>query len=151
MTTEALPRRWITSLELLGALLVLALFGQGWLSSALDFPAVRTGATVFVAVCVQALPFLLLGVLVSGAIAAFVSADSLRRVLPRQTALAVPVAGIAGVALPNCECAAGAGGAAADPAGVAPSVAVMFLLAAPAVNPIVLVATAGAFPTRRFC
>lgn len=87
-------------------MLVLALVGQSWLVGVLDVPAVRTGATVLVAVCVQALPFLVLGVLVSGAIAAFVSADALRRVLPRCTALAVPVAGVAGLALPNCECAA---------------------------------------------
>jgi uncharacterized membrane protein YraQ (UPF0718 family) len=103
MTTEAPPRRRVTSLEILCVVLVLALVGQNWIAQALDVKAVRTGATVFVAVCVQALPFLVLGVLVSGAIAAFVSADALRRVLPRRAALAVPVAGLAGVALPNCS------------------------------------------------
>src|SRR5215213_4474157 len=104
---EAPPRRRrITSLEVLCVVLVLALIGQQWFASMLDSGAVRTGATVFVAVCVQALPFLVIGVLISGAIAAFVSADLLRRVLPRRAALAVPVAGVAGIALPNCECAA---------------------------------------------
>lgn len=147
MTTHApARRRRITSLEVLCALLVLALIGQQWISSWLDAGAVRTGATVFVAVCVQALPFLVIGVLISGAIAAFVSADRLRRLLPRRAALAVPVAGVAGIALPNCECAAVPVAKRLIQQEVPPAVAVTFLLAAPAVNPIVLVATAVAFP-----
>jgi uncharacterized membrane protein YraQ (UPF0718 family) len=139
-------RRKITSLEVLCALLVVALLGQGWLTGLLDVPAIQTGATVFVAVCVQALPFLVVGVLISGAIAAFVSADLLRRLLPKKAALAVPVAGVAGVALPNCECAAVPVARRLIQQQVPASVAVTFLLAAPAVNPIVLVATAVAFP-----
>jgi uncharacterized membrane protein YraQ (UPF0718 family) len=144
---EEPPRRWrITSLEILCAVLVIALVGQQWLADQLDAPAVQTGATIFVAVCVQALPFLVIGVLISGAIAAFVSADLLRKILPKRAALAVPVAGIAGVALPSCECAAVPVARRLMRQEVAPAVALTFLLAAPAVNPIVLVATAVAFP-----
>jgi uncharacterized membrane protein YraQ (UPF0718 family) len=101
---------------------------------------------VFVAVCVQAIPFLVLGVLISGLIAAFLPASVLRRVLPRNTALAVPVAGLAGVALPGCECASVPVARRLMQQGAAPAVALAFLLAAPAVNPVVLVATAVAFP-----
>jgi uncharacterized membrane protein YraQ (UPF0718 family) len=137
----------ITSLEVLCVLLVLALVGQGWISRILDVPAIRTGATVFVAVCTQALPFLVVGVLISGAIAAFVSAGVLRKVLPKRAALAVPVAGVAGVALPTCECAAIPVARRLIVQGAPSSVALAFLLAAPAVNPVVLVATAVAFPT----
>jgi uncharacterized membrane protein YraQ (UPF0718 family) len=143
------PRRRgfkITSLEVLCAVLVLALLGQTWFTSILDVPAISTGATVFVAVCTQALPFLVLGVLISGAIAAFVSADALRRVLPKREAVAVPVAGVAGVALPTCECAAVPVARRLIVQGAPSSVALAFLLAAPAVNPVVLVATAVAFP-----
>ena len=46
-----------------------------------------TAATVFCGVFVQALPFLVLGVVVSGLIAAFVSAERLARWLPRRPAL----------------------------------------------------------------
>jgi uncharacterized protein len=139
-------RRRITSLEVLCILLILALIGQSWLARVLDIDALRTGATIFVAVCVQALPFLVVGVLISGAIAAFVSADALRKVLPKRQAVAVPVAGAAGVALPTCECAAVPVARRLIMQGVPSSVALAFLLAAPAVNPIVLVATAVAFP-----
>jgi uncharacterized protein len=76
---RATEQRRVTSLEVLCAVLVLALLAQGPLVRVFDIPAVRTGATVFVAVCVQAMPFLVLGVLVSGLIAAFVSPLALRR------------------------------------------------------------------------
>jgi uncharacterized protein len=111
-------------------------------------PGVANWITVFIAVTIQAFPFLVLGVAVSGALATVLPPDLIRRALPRRSALAVPVAGLAGVALPGCECAsvpiAGrlvAGGAPA-PAALA------FLLAAPAINPVVLIATAVAFPGR---
>jgi uncharacterized protein len=112
----------------------------------LGVAAVRTGATVFVAVCVQAMPFLVLGVLASGAIAAFVPARLLRRVLPGRPAVAVGVAGLAGMALPGCECASVPVARRLMRQGVPVPAALAFLLAAPAINPVVLVATAVAFP-----
>lgn len=103
---------------------------------------------MFTAVVVQALPFLALGVVVSGAIAAFVPPTLLGRLLPRSPALAVPVAGLAGVALPGCECASVPVASRLVDNGVAPAAAFAFLLSAPAINPVVLVSTAVAFPGR---
>jgi hypothetical protein len=108
---------------------------------------VRSGATVFVAICVQAMPFLVLGVLISGGIAAFVPARLLRKVLPRNETAAIGMAGLAGILLPGCECASVPVARRLMRQGVPSSVALAFLLAAPAVNPVVLVATAVAFPT----
>ncbi|AUI57209.1 permease [Amycolatopsis sp. BJA-103] len=136
----------ITSIEVLCAILLIAILGQSWLQQVFDVPALRTGSTVFVAVCVQALPFLVLGVLISGAIAAFVPARVLEKVLPQRAGAAVGVAGLAGVALPGCECASVPVARRLIGQGVAPAAALTFLLAAPAVNPVVLVATAVAFP-----
>ncbi|WP_326959521.1 permease [Amycolatopsis sp. NBC_01286] len=136
----------VSSVEVLCAILLVAILGQGWLQRLFDVPALRTGSTVFVAVCVQALPFLVLGVLISGAIAAFVPARVLEKVLPRRAGAAVGVAGLAGVALPGCECASVPVARRLMGQGVAPAAALTFLLAAPAVNPVVLVATAVAFP-----
>src|SRR6266536_275934 len=70
----------------------------------LDRPAVAHWATIFVAIAVQALPFLVLGVVISAAVAALVPAGLLPRLLPARPALAVPMAAAAGVALPGCEC-----------------------------------------------
>jgi uncharacterized protein len=148
MTTAAATRRpRISSLEVFCGIIVLALIFNGPLARALDRPGIQTGATVFVAVCVQALPFLVLGVLLSGLIAAFVPPSVFRRLLPGNEKLAVPVAGLAGVALPGCECASVPVSRRLMQQGVPPAAALTFLLAAPAVNPVVLVATAVAFPT----
>ncbi len=127
---------------MLCGVLVLAVVLRGWL----DVAVLRTGATVFVAVFVQAMPFLVLGVLISGGIAAFVPARLLRRVLPRNEVAAVGVASLAGAALPGCECASVPVARRLMQQGVPVPVALAFLLAAPSINPVVLVATAVAFP-----
>ena len=132
--------------RLIVLLVLIALFTRGMLSGSLDPVALRTWTTVFVAIVVQALPFLALGVLVSGAITALVSPAVLERSLPRSAVLAVPSAALAGTALPGCECASVPIAGRLTAQGVQPAAAVTFMLAAPAVNPVVLVATAVAFP-----
>ena len=128
-------------------LLALIAFRQQ-LQPLLDGPAVGTWFAVFVSICIQALPFLAFGVLVSAVISAFVPTSWLQRALPRRPSLAVPAAGAAGALLPGCECGSVpiAGGLVAR--GVAPAAALTFLLSAPAINPVVLVSTAVAFPGR---
>jgi uncharacterized membrane protein YraQ (UPF0718 family) len=141
----------VTSTELLVAGLVLcAIFGTWLRDEVAGNQRLATAGTVFCGVFLQAVPFLVLGVLISGLIAAFVSPARLARLLPRRPAAAVFSAGIAGAALPGCEC------------GSVPvarrlfgddredrrigAAALTFMLSAPAINPVVLVATAVAFP-----
>ncbi len=107
---------------------------------------VRLWATLFVSVCVQALPFLVLGVTISGLIAAFVSPEIVQKIVPKRPVLAVPAAGLAGLALPGCECGSVPIAGRLVSAGTPPAAALTFLLAAPAINPVVLVSTAVAFP-----
>lgn len=121
---------------------------QGTLVAATDHPALRTWATLFIAVVVQAMPFLVGGVLLAATISTLVSERFIRRVLPRNPVLAVPAAGIAGAALPGCECGSVPVGRGLMERGVAPGVALAFVLASPAINPVVLVTTAVAFPGR---
>ncbi len=109
-------------------------------------PALATWLTVFVSICLQALPFLVFGVLLSAAIATFVPPSALARVLPRQPIAAVPAAALGGTLLPGCECASVPVAGALVRRGLRPAVALTFLLSAPAVNPVVLVSTAVAFP-----
>ncbi|WP_217210910.1 permease [Streptomyces sp. AC550_RSS872] len=109
-------------------------------------PPVAAWWTVFTAIAVQGVPFLLLGTVVSAAIGAFVPEKVFSRLLPRNQALAVPVAGAAGVVLPGCECASVPVAGSLMRRGVAPAAALAFLLSAPAINPVVLVATSVAFP-----
>jgi uncharacterized membrane protein YraQ (UPF0718 family) len=128
----------------LGALVV----SQQWLVPRLDSPALATWSTIFVAIVVQSIPFLVGGVLLAGVIATLLSEKALRRFVPANPTLGVPVAGLAGIALPGCECASVPVAGSLMRRGVAPAVALTFLLAAPAVNPVVLVSTAVAFPDR---
>ena len=67
--------------------------------------------------------------------------------LPRRTSAAVLAAGIGGAVPARLRVRLGAGGAAAALGeGVSGAAALTFMLAAPAINPVVLVATAVAFP-----
>lgn len=135
-------------LVLIVVVIVAAALGRPVLHDLLARPALANFATVFVAIVLQAVPFLALGVTVSAAIGTFVPAGLLPRVLPKRASLAVPVAALAGAALPGCECGSVPIARRLVDRGAAASAALTFLLSAPAINPVVLVATAVAFPGR---
>ncbi|MGW0331650.1 permease [Streptomyces sp. NPDC003011] len=147
LAVRALVHATLGGAALLAIATVVSVLGP---TLALDLytPPVAAWWTVFTAVAVQGVPFLLLGTVVSAAIGAFVPATVFRRLLPRNQALAVPVAGAAGVVLPGCECASVPVAGSLMRRGVAPAAALAFLLSAPAINPVVLVATSVAFPGR---
>lgn len=128
------------------ALVGFLLLGNLLLSPHLTAPALRMWSTIFVAICVQAIPFLVFGVALSAAITVFVPPSLWTRVLPRRPYAAVPVAGVAGLVLPGCECASVPVASGLMSRGVTPAAALAFLLASPAINPVVLVSTAVAFP-----
>jgi hypothetical protein len=134
------------SVEVLAVLLVLLVIFRNPLAAAISGARLQTWTTVFVSVLVQAVPFLVFGVVLSAVIAVFVPRSFWARALPRHPALAVPVASVAGVVLPGCECGSVPIAGSLIRRGVAPAAALAFLLAAPAINPIVLTATAIAFP-----
>lgn len=121
---------------------------QWLLGDHLGSAAFQTWATVFLAVVVQSIPFLVVGIVLSGIISAVLSEKFVARVLPKRTALAVPMAGVAGIALPTCECAVVPVANGLTRRGLPAAVALTFMLAAPAVNPAVLVSTAVAFGGR---
>ncbi|MDJ0768579.1 MAG: permease [Ilumatobacter sp.] len=133
-----------------GAWLVLAVLLVAALArnrvAALGGDDVRLWGTLFVSISVQALPFLVLGVVISGLVAAFVSPEFVERIVPRRPVVAVPAAGVAGFALPGCEGGSVPIAGRLISTGTPPAAALTFLLAAPAINPVVMIATAVAFP-----
>jgi uncharacterized membrane protein YraQ (UPF0718 family) len=142
-------RRWrLSSSELLFVVVLGAFLLRPLLGGIVDDPLLQTWSTIFVSIAVQALPFLVLGVLVSGAITAYVPPSVFRKILPSNQAAAVPVAGAAGLLLPGCECGSVPVAGGLMSRGVPPAAALTFLLSAPAINPVVLIATAVAFPGR---
>jgi len=126
-------------------LLVVVLLGR-WIAPLLDSASLSTWSTIFLAIVIQSTPFLMFGVLLSAIISILLSERVLQKVVPKNPVLGVPVAGMAGVGLPGCECAAVPIAGSLIRRGIAPAVALTFLLAAPAVNPAVVVSTAVAFP-----
>jgi uncharacterized membrane protein YraQ (UPF0718 family) len=141
-------RRPIGQAEVVALAILAILVGGRWLVPLLDHPSLATWSTIFVAIVIQSTPFLVVGVLLSAVISALLSQRLLDRVVPRNPVLGVPVASLAGIGLPGCECAAVPIAGSLMRRGIAPAVALTFLLAAPAVNPAVLVSTAVAFPGR---
>ena len=140
------PRAAFGQMEVVAVVLLVVVFGGQFVAPYLDSPQFSTWSTIFLAIVIQSTPFLVLGVALSAIISIVLSERVLQKVVPRNNVLAVPVAGVAGVGLPGCECAAVPIAGSLIRRGIAPAVALTFLLAAPAVNPAVIVSTAVAFP-----
>ncbi len=102
-------------------------------------------ATVFLSIFVEAIPYLLLGTLASGLVEVFMDRDQMSKWVSRKPVPAALTGALMGMIFPVCEC------------GVIPltrrlfykglplSAGISFLLAAPVLNPIVVLSTAAAF------
>lgn len=140
-------RRWRANVPMAAWAVIVALVASRvTLTRLFSSAALENWATIFLSVTLQAFPFLVLGVIVSACISAFVPSSWLARALPQRTSIAIPVAGLAGAALPGCECSSVPVAGRLVERGAPPAAALTFLLAAPAINPVVMVATAVAFP-----
>lgn len=100
---------------------------------------------VFLSIVLEALPFMLIGALVGGAIEVFVSRQRLSSMLAGRPARAVLVAGTLGLIFPVCECAVVPVVRRLLRKGVPAAAAVAYLLAGPIVNPIVAASTIVAY------
>ena len=128
----------------LPAYLVLS-FVLGWLEAFLSIKRAQVFGIVLISILLEAFPFVLLGSVLSGAIEVLVSPERLARFVPRSLLARLAMAPLLGIVFPVCEC------------GVVPVVrrlirkglplemAVVYLLAGPITNPIVMASTAMAF------
>ncbi len=151
VTGKQSARQLETSQKSTGVVLVLVIASivfRRQLGQLLDGPQMQFWLTVFSAICIQAMPFLVLGVVLAGLISGFVKPSLISRLLPRNPVLAIPVAALGGAVLPGCECSSVPVAARLTERGVPMPAALTFLLSSPAINPVVLVATAIAFPGR---
>ncbi|MBD2576372.1 permease [Oscillatoria sp. FACHB-1406] len=103
------------------------------------------GFTLFLSLLVEAMPFLLLGVLLSSALLLFVDEGKLIAKLPRNPLLGAFAGSCAGFLFPVCECGNVPVARRLLVQGAPTSVAIGFLLAAPTINPVVIWATWVAF------
>ncbi|MGK7905377.1 MAG: permease [Hormoscilla sp.] len=105
----------------------------------------QSGFTVFLSLLVEAIPFLLLGVLLSGLLLFFVDERKLAAFIPKNPLLGALVGSSIGFLFPVCECGNVPVARRLLMQGFPSSVAVGFLLAAPTINPIVIWSTWTAF------
>ncbi len=101
--------------------------------------------TIFLGIFIEAAPFLLLGSMVSGLIAVFVDQTLLDRYLPRRAIPAALAGATLGLLFPVCECGVVPVTRRLYEKGLPMSIGVAFLLAAPVINPLVMVSTYAAF------
>ncbi len=102
-------------------------------------------STRFLGIFIEAAPFLLLGTLVSGLLEVFVRPEDVARWVPHNPVLAALTGTLMGFTFPVCECGVVPVVRRLFHKGLPMSAGVAFLLAAPVMNPIVLVSTYIAF------
>lgn len=105
-----------------------------------------SGLTLFLSLMVEAMPFLIFGVLVSGILLLFVNERQLITLFPKNPLLGALSGSLFGFLFPVCECGNVPVARRLLIQGASPSVAIGFLLAAPTINPVVIWATWTAFP-----
>ena len=101
--------------------------------------------TLFISLLVEAIPFLLLGVLLSSSLLLLVDEKELVTKLPKNPLLGAFVGSCIGFLFPVCECGNVPVARRLLLKGVSPAVAIAFLLAAPTINPVVIWSTWVAF------
>jgi uncharacterized protein len=149
MATEVLaPRRqvavggWAAAVGAAAVVAVLRLLGIA------DDPAAQSFALVFTAIVVEALPFVLLGALVSALLEVYVPDRAFARLGRLPVGLQLPAAALGGFAFPVCECGSVPVARRLIAKGVNPSAGVAFMIAAPIFNPVVLGSTWVAYEAR---
>ncbi|WP_235617087.1 permease [Lysinibacillus mangiferihumi] len=101
--------------------------------------------TIFLSILIEALPFVLIGVLIAGFIQIFITEQHIQKCIPKNKFLAIIMSCVIGALFPACEC------------GIVPIVrrlvskgvpihsAMGFMLTGPLINPIVIISTYMAF------
>ena len=102
-------------------------------------------ANIFISMVLEALPFILIGAIVSSVIQMYISEDIVKRILPKSRILSIIIAACMGIVIPICECAIVPIARSLIKKGIPIAVAVVFMLTVPIVNPVVIASTFYAF------
>ncbi|PFB39977.1 hypothetical protein CN413_27555 [Bacillus cereus] len=103
--------------------------------------------TIFLSIFFEAVPFILLGVLISSIIQVFVTEEMIQKFLPRSAIIAIIPAAFVGVIFPMCECVIIPVVRRLIQKGLPLHVGIVILVSAPILNPIVFLSTYYAFRT----
>ncbi len=99
----------------------------------------------FVSIVYEAMPFIVLGVLLAGILEEFVPQQALAKLVPRNTLLAIMIGGLLGLVFPMCECGIIVVMKRLLRKGLPLSVCVAYMLAGPVINVVVMTSTFVAF------
>lgn len=102
-------------------------------------------ATIFTSIILDALPFLIIGSLVSAFIQIFVSQELIERLIPKSHILGYIVSGLIGLIFPVCECAIVPITRRLISKGLPVGLGITFMMSVPIVNPVVIMSTYYAF------
>lgn len=108
-------------------------------------PKLNLFATVFLGIFIEALPYLLLGTLISGVVEVFLDRDQIGRFISKRPVPAALTGAFMGLIFPVCECGVIPLTRRLFHKGLPLPAGIAFLLAAPVLNPIVIFSTAAAF------
>ena len=109
------------------------------------FLMVQSFSLIFTSIVLEALPFILLGSLVSAFVQMFLTEDMIKKIIPKNIVLSSLGAVFLGIFFPICECATVPITRGLLKKGVPLRIAITYMLAAPIVNPMVLLSTLYAF------
>jgi len=110
------------------------------------FSFIKSANMIFIGILMQAVPFLLIGAFVSAFLQVFVPDETLVRIFTRHKWLGFPLALILGFFFPVCDCGIVPIASRLTQKGVPLPQAMVFMLAAPAMNPVTILSTLYAFP-----
>lgn len=114
-------------------------------NSTSDIQWMTTFSTILLAILLEAMPFMMLGSVVSGLIEVYLPRELMMRMIPKNKAASLPVFGLLGILFPVCECGIVPVVRRLLSKGVPLSCAITYMLAAPIVQPVVFVSTMIAF------
>ena len=120
--------------------------GTGGTEAALE-ESMRGFTLILWSILLEALPFVLLGIIISSLIQVFVTEDMILKIMPENNLLRLIFASLIGLVFPVCECAIIPITRGLIKKGMPTGPAIAFMIATPIVNPIVLLSTYNAFPT----
>ncbi len=129
---------------ILAVLVAIDVFAPRLFPSSLPTRA-QDGLTLTLSVLIEALPWVILGVLLSIVVQVWLPSDAVQRWLPRNPWGRRAVLSGLGMFIPVCECGNVPFARGLMMRGLGPSDALTFLIAAPIVNPIVILTTHAAF------
>jgi uncharacterized membrane protein YraQ (UPF0718 family) len=127
---------------------VIACTAALWWLGSFQEPWLSNFTLVFTSLLLGAMPLVVLGAVVGSAISVFVPDTAIARIARLPDRLQIPAAALSGLAFPVCECGSVPVARRLVGRGMTPTAAITFMLAAPILNPIVIVSTVVAYRGR---